>query len=105
MASEIERLPDLEGFLKLASAPDWQVVRLTPMSEPAPIRARKPSVVASPTPVAEVPVPKSTHRRKAAGRRAPTPRHPAGADSAALSRIAARAEDAAAVENRPQGAE
>jgi hypothetical protein len=29
MASEIERLPDLAGFLKLASVPDWQVVTLT----------------------------------------------------------------------------
>ena len=32
LASEIERLPDLEGFLKLASNPDWQKVRLTPDS-------------------------------------------------------------------------
>lgn len=30
MASEIERLPDLEGFLKLASIPDWWRVTLTP---------------------------------------------------------------------------
>src|SRR6202000_2255787 len=29
MASEIERLPALEGFLKLATTPDWQSVRLT----------------------------------------------------------------------------
>lgn len=28
MASEIERLPDLEGLLKLASVPDWRAVRL-----------------------------------------------------------------------------
>ncbi len=28
MASEIERLPDLEGYLKLASTPDWHYVRL-----------------------------------------------------------------------------
>jgi type IV secretory pathway TraG/TraD family ATPase VirD4 len=32
MASEIERLPDLEGFLKLASTPDWMQVRLDPVS-------------------------------------------------------------------------
>ena len=32
MASEVERLPDLEGFLKVASVPDWQLVRLTPRS-------------------------------------------------------------------------
>jgi len=30
MASEIERLPDLEGFLKVASLPDWRRVTLTP---------------------------------------------------------------------------
>jgi len=29
MASEIERLPDLAGFLKIASVPDWQVATLT----------------------------------------------------------------------------
>ncbi len=33
MASEIERLPDLSGFLKLASTPDWQAVQLTPRAE------------------------------------------------------------------------
>jgi Type IV secretion-system coupling protein DNA-binding domain len=48
MASEIERLPDLAGFLKLATVPDWQSVRLTPRSEPGVVRIRKPSVVASP---------------------------------------------------------
>jgi Type IV secretion-system coupling protein DNA-binding domain len=34
MASEIERLPDLTGFLKLASIPDWMRVTLTPVSYP-----------------------------------------------------------------------
>jgi type IV secretory pathway TraG/TraD family ATPase VirD4 len=29
MASEIERLPDLAGFLKIASLPDWQLVTVT----------------------------------------------------------------------------
>ncbi|HUN25150.1 MAG TPA: type IV secretion system DNA-binding domain-containing protein [Steroidobacteraceae bacterium] len=33
MASEIERLADLTGFLKLASLPDWQAVRIAPLSE------------------------------------------------------------------------
>ncbi len=28
LASEIERLPDLTGYLKHASDPDWQQVRL-----------------------------------------------------------------------------
>ncbi len=34
MASEIERLPDLEGFLKFASNPDWLRVRLAYVSFP-----------------------------------------------------------------------
>jgi Type IV secretion-system coupling protein DNA-binding domain len=29
MASEIEQLPDLAGFLKLASAPQWTRVEIT----------------------------------------------------------------------------
>jgi type IV secretory pathway TraG/TraD family ATPase VirD4 len=32
MASEIERLPDLEGFLKFASIPDWRRVTLSYVS-------------------------------------------------------------------------
>ena len=35
MASEIERLPDLKGFLKVASAPDWRVATLTIRPDPA----------------------------------------------------------------------
>jgi type IV secretory pathway TraG/TraD family ATPase VirD4 len=35
MDSEIERLADLTGFLKLASVPDWRRVRLQPMAYPA----------------------------------------------------------------------
>jgi hypothetical protein len=61
MASQIERLPDLEGFLKLASVPDWQMVRLTPLSGTAPVRPRKPPVV-SPTPTTKPP-PTTTLRR------------------------------------------
>jgi hypothetical protein len=43
MASEIERLPDLEGFIKTASIPDWCRVRLAPAApnprrEPSPFR-------------------------------------------------------------------
>jgi hypothetical protein len=34
MASEIERLPDLEGFLKFASIPDWLQVSLTYVKYP-----------------------------------------------------------------------
>src|SRR5260370_24338264 len=48
MASEIERLPDLSGLLKLASVPDWLVATLTPMTGAAPVRPRRPSVLTSP---------------------------------------------------------
>jgi len=40
MASEIERLADLEGFLKVASVPNWKRVRLTPVSYPKRERPR-----------------------------------------------------------------
>lgn len=42
MASEIERLPDLEGFLKFASVPDWMRVTLTPVTYPVVARPRRP---------------------------------------------------------------
>ena len=42
MASEIEQLPDLGGFLKLASASDWKRVRLSPIRYPAVARRRGP---------------------------------------------------------------
>jgi hypothetical protein len=35
MASEIERLPDLHGFLKVAWEPDWRAVRLIRCAGPA----------------------------------------------------------------------
>ena len=46
MASEIERLPDLKGYLKIASVPDWQVVTLTVKPEEGVprVRARQVSV-------------------------------------------------------------
>jgi type IV secretory pathway TraG/TraD family ATPase VirD4 len=47
MASEIERLPDLDGFLKLASIPDWRRVRLTPVNYPA-VARRSGSAVSGP---------------------------------------------------------
>ena len=34
MDAQLERLADLSGFLKLASVPDWQTVRLRPMQHP-----------------------------------------------------------------------
>ncbi|HVS78391.1 MAG TPA: type IV secretion system DNA-binding domain-containing protein, partial [Steroidobacteraceae bacterium] len=45
MDSEIERLPDLAGFLKLASSPDWLRVRLRP-----PERVREVPVAAAERP-------------------------------------------------------
>src|SRR6266481_1501882 len=41
MASEIERLPDLEGFLKFASIPDWTRVTLVHRSYPSIVRNRR----------------------------------------------------------------
>jgi type IV secretory pathway TraG/TraD family ATPase VirD4 len=41
MASEIERLPDLTGFLKLASIPDWMRVTLTHVSYPTVARGSR----------------------------------------------------------------
>jgi hypothetical protein len=46
MASEIERLPDLQGFLKLTSSPDWQRVRLKPVNYPEIVRTRRPDASA-----------------------------------------------------------
>ena len=59
MASEIERLRDLSGFLKLASIPDWQAVRLTPCP------ARRPSVGENPSSSQARPVPLRCHLRRA----------------------------------------
>lgn len=54
MSSEIERLPDLHGFLKLASLPDWQRVTLTPPSNSPETRGKRPTArtatIAAPLP-------------------------------------------------------
>jgi type IV secretory pathway TraG/TraD family ATPase VirD4 len=50
MASEIEQLPDLHGFLKLASAWDWKSVRLNPVQYPAVARRRGPEPASSSIP-------------------------------------------------------
>ncbi len=42
MASEIERLPDLEGYLKIASDADWQKVALTPVKYEQAMRRTSP---------------------------------------------------------------
>lgn len=49
MASEIEQLPDLYGFLKLASVPDWKRVRLIPVRYPLIARKREVQQPASST--------------------------------------------------------
>ena len=36
LPSQIEQLPDLAGYLKLASRPEWLRVQLTPQPEPTP---------------------------------------------------------------------
>lgn len=123
MASEIERLPDLSGLLKLASVPDWQVVRLTPMTGAAPVRPRRPSVLTSPPtagpaavrttspPAAVAPTARTKPRRarqtKAAAFRAQiSPRGPA-AESSTSPEITARVTDtaAASVQSPPGAAE
>jgi hypothetical protein len=52
MASEIERLPDLKGFLKFASIPDWMRVTLEHVSYPIVVRTRRPDTPPN-TPEAE----------------------------------------------------
>jgi hypothetical protein len=68
MASEIERLPDLAGFLKIASLPDWQVATLTmqpdvslPRAKVRRIRAIRPDPAPDPAP--DAPSIESTSRK------------------------------------------
>jgi hypothetical protein len=57
MASEIERLADFEGFLKVASVPDWQRVRLAAPSGSSSARGKAPAAYALPAiTIAPVPV-------------------------------------------------
>jgi hypothetical protein len=67
MASEIERLPDLAGFLKLASVPDWMRVNLVPLLHPT----VDISAVTAPVPTPPPPQPSAT---AAPARRAPRKR-------------------------------
>jgi len=125
MASEIERLPDLAGYLKLASVPDWLSVNLTPMGAPAPVRRRKPAIVAAPpTPPAVVrassppaaarpaaPAAAAPRRKlKTAARQASVPPRASAAESVPPLKLGVPAEPAAradsgAVDTRPGGAE
>ena len=117
MASEIERLPDLSGLLKLASVPDWQVVRLTAMTGAAPVRSRRPSILTSPStagpaavrttspPAALAPTARTKPRRErqtkaGAFRTQISPRGPA-AESSTPPEIAARVKDTAAASVQP----
>jgi Type IV secretion-system coupling protein DNA-binding domain len=96
MASEIERLPDLEGFLKFASIPDWHRVVLTPQNTPSRPRAKPspppPHVVTPPIsatsstepPSAVEPVPSKSPKPVRKRTRKPRPR-PAAIDSAPTS--------------------
>jgi type IV secretory pathway TraG/TraD family ATPase VirD4 len=69
MASEIERLPDLAGFLKLASNPDWMRVNLIPVNYPcvdiaavtAPVPTSSPSQQSSPAAASQ---PRSRARKR-----------------------------------------
>jgi len=76
MASEIERLPDLAGYLKLASIPDWLAVKLTHISRPVKPWPRRPASVETPPtpePSASPPPPPSP----------PTPPSPGNSPAAA----------------------
>ncbi len=45
MSAQIEQLPDLSGYLKLASRPDWQRVRLRPPASRRAIPAAEPAAL------------------------------------------------------------
>jgi hypothetical protein len=65
MASEIERLPDLTGYLKVASVPDWMRVDLVPATYPVADIAGVTAPVSTTSPVA----PSSTTAASQAPRR------------------------------------
>jgi hypothetical protein len=108
MASEIERLPDLQGFLKIASLPDWQSVTLIrpnastapggrrPTAPPAATTASQPATNASQsattTSVASKPSPPTSAPPAAASapspaRRSAKPAKAASRDRAVSERI------------------
>ncbi|HEX4051165.1 MAG TPA: type IV secretion system DNA-binding domain-containing protein [Steroidobacteraceae bacterium] len=86
LASQIERLPDLTGYLKLASYPDWHAVAVTPTDEPMQPRTRRaaesvPVAPAAADPAASPPVPAAVAVAPTAGppTRKKTSRRPAAA--------------------------
>jgi len=65
MASEIERLPDLAGYLKLASVPDWMRVNLVPVTYPlVDVTAATAPVRNSPSTQSSAPIVDSQPRRR-----------------------------------------
>jgi len=64
MASEIERLPDLAGFLKLASIPDWMTVHLKPLVQLTGTSATQ-STGSTQPPSSEAPSAHTPHTRQA----------------------------------------
>jgi type IV secretory pathway TraG/TraD family ATPase VirD4 len=116
LASEIERLPDLEGYLKFASIPDWRHVRLTPVSYPVVARGRRPDTAGGTLPAAPAVVPAglsaaaepSAARSQPAKSRAPTgkrARKPKTAMSRATVPSRDTAESGGTVQNPGQEAE
>jgi hypothetical protein len=70
MGSEIEQLPDLTGYLKLASSPEWRRVRLRPpaLNERAASAPREAKILTFPVRVPTVQTSITADRDRAAGR-------------------------------------
>jgi hypothetical protein len=65
MGAQIEQLPDLAGYLKLASRPEWLSVRLSPQAATAlpqrTVRATLSPLARAPTPAPRTLPPHATH--------------------------------------------
>jgi hypothetical protein len=96
MDSEIEQLPDLCGYLKFASRPEWLAVRLRPESRRAAVQPEEPAYLPAEVPAAAI----ST--ATAAGGAVPSP----GVHAAAPARIpvTAKPRRTAATASRGAGA-
>jgi hypothetical protein len=92
MDSEIEQLPDLCGYLKFASRPEWLAVRLRPESRRAAVQPEEPAYL--PAEVAAAAISTTT----AAGAPVPSPGAHAGAP--AHTSVTSRPHSAAAAANR-----
>jgi len=104
MASEIERLPDLQGFLKIASLPDWRKVTLIRPNASTALGGRRPTA-----PPAATSASQPTATTSAAGKpSSPTPAPPAAAAPPSPARRSgkpakAASRDRAASEGIPSG--